>query len=135
MICNSNACSTQRFLDTKNGVPEEWLSSSDSSMLLLECSAAGLLCYSVAPRCTLKIELVFDRFCAGSCAGFVCITSWRSGNSNRADQRTAGFDDQPSADDDHARQVANAGLHHPRLTDSEKIAGAVAKRSCGPGFA
>ena len=59
--------------------------------------------------------------------GSVGIASRRSRHTYRADQRTARFDDQSSANNDHAGQVANTCLHHAGLTDREKTARAVAE--------
>src|SRR5581483_159752 len=82
------------------------------------------------PRPLSELELVLDRGDAGLGAGFVAVAAGRARNADAADDRTARFDEEPTADGDDTRQLTHARLHHAGAADRLELrrAGAEAHR-------
>ena len=58
-----------------------------------------------------------NRAYAGLGAGIILVSAGCTGDANRADQRTARFNDHASANNHYAGQIAHTRLHHARLAD------------------
>ena len=82
---------------------------------------AGVVHHIISRQRLLEIDIVTNRVYASLGADIIGVTAWCPGDAQRADQRTARFNDYASANNHHAGQIAHTCLHHARLTDGVKL--------------